>query len=232
MLAGEKKFLDVYTNATVEEGSAIESVTFNNNFTPNQGGTDLGIHSPPVGSTPSSRVGRKIYLWGVYIRLRLEWQKLQTSQTLSGMAGYYVSPKVRVLVVLDMQSNASEHVTLDKVLDGGGGRIANFTNLENTGRFRIMYDKIFSPNYSMNMPISQGAGSSAVFLPESQTNYKINIKPKHPIVVNFDTSVSSQAATACTTNQLRVFVFREHSPVAGQDQEVNAEWQVRTRYTD
>lgn len=96
------------------------------------------ISAVPQGDTESSRDGRVYYLTRISIRGEVTIDPIESS----------VAPlndrQARICLVLDTQTNGTEIVGTS-VMDGGQTRdIYSFRNLQETGRYRVLYDKTWT----------------------------------------------------------------------------------------
>lgn len=122
--------------------------------------TPACLFAPTVGAALNQRIGRKVKMLKVKINGTLQCDA-QTAQT-----GVDNAPKIRVLLVQDMQTNAAAMTAAQLMRDAGGATttISAFQNPDNFGRFKVLKDKTFvfqNPNMqtlsATNASFSQNA---------------------------------------------------------------------------
>lgn len=108
----------------------------------------------PQGVTEITRVGRKCVLKSIMWRWSLTLPETQAEATPP-------SPDtVRMMVFLDKQANGTTAAVLD-ILETAN--FQSFNNLSNSGRFKILYDKTITLNYSqLTAPIAASFATSTV----------------------------------------------------------------------
>lgn len=143
--------------------SELKDIT--NNFTPANlfvGGTTTAslqlCNGIAQGTTANSRLGRRIIMKSFMVRIVLAKAPTQTQE----------SP-VRIMLVYDQQTNGTTCVATDVLQTDS---IFGLTNLNNSNRFKILFDKHFkmgsvsdtSINYhkywKCNLPVQFNAGSA------------------------------------------------------------------------
>ncbi len=93
-------------------------------------------------TTPSGRIGRKIVVKSVAFRLHIVFPEAATP----------LHDLVRIIVLIDKQCNGAQPVVADILQTATTA--TSFYNLENSGRFEILFNKYF------NMFARSGAGNS------------------------------------------------------------------------
>ncbi len=161
----------------------------------------------PQGDLQSTRDGRKVHLTSV------QWQgTIHIDQSVSFNDA---SDTVRLLMVIDKQTNGSLPAITDLIVNNNW---ESFKNLENQGRFRVILDKFISVN-SMG---AQGDGTTASFLPVEK-HFKVFRKLSLNIEYN-DLSTSGAIGTITTNNVVILLISRNAN--------ASIESCIRFRYTD
>lgn len=191
--APELKFLDtLYSAVTVATGGSA---------------TPVSLNLLAQGMTPITRVGMKIQVTSVQIKLRL----LMAQSTTSANAAL-----CRFLLVVDKQCNGALPVELE--LLSQSGNVSAMRNPQNAHRFRTLWDHTFQLNAPGLAWNSSGETSSAmdqtvVFFKRLQT----------PVYYEGATA----ALTEVTQNNLVLFVYNNRSPPV-----VTLSGVVRIRFID
>lgn len=131
--------------------------------------TPLCLFVPKVSAALNGRIGRQVKMIKLKIRgqIRIPPQSVQ--------AGADASDKVRLLVVLDMQTNASQMTGAQLLNDAGttDATINSYQNPNNFGRFRVLKDKMIDFS-NVNM-----TGAAAAIEQAGMTrSFKFSIKLK------------------------------------------------------
>ncbi len=158
----------------------------------------------PRGTSLSERIGRKIYIRSLEIFYTFV---LQTTPTISEM-----SNEVRVLVLVDKQTNGSSPAILD-VLETASVR--SFHNLDHSSRFVYVWDKRFA------MTTIAGGGTHSF---ESNDCGRVNKRFRKSIVVEFEEPGTGILSTI-TTHNLLCFVVTDRT-------NTQVDLKFRIRYTD
>lgn len=180
----ELKFLDSY------RAPAAFTTTWSA-MSPSTGVTDC-LTMPAQGDGESNRDGRHYYIHGIYIRGTIQRAVVEADTAPP------IQEHARIVLVWDSQTNATA-VTATSVMDNGAGVDLNsFRNLQNSKRFKILYDKIFKINPQI---VNEGAVNSFAAQGWAQ-HFKINKTFKTPIPVN---CVATTAAVAsCSDNSINM----------------------------
>lgn len=126
----EKKFYDTYLT-----NQAIVATTNGAEVDP---AADLScLNAIAQGDGESNRDGRRCILKSVYVKGVLE------ASGVADAADPQPAKVVRVIMVLDRQTNGVQLNSEDVLKDSAGSDVNSFTNLQHSGRFRIMYDRTF-----------------------------------------------------------------------------------------
>ncbi len=124
----EKKFLDT-------ELASTQLTTSWAAFNPTGTGCTDSLSVPAEGNGESQRIGRAFTIDSIYIRGVLS-STLKESQ-----AAPVQDFRSRVIVYIDTQTNSAE-ATATEIMDAGGASdILAFRNLQNTHRFKVLFDK-------------------------------------------------------------------------------------------
>jgi hypothetical protein len=140
------------------------------------------------GVAPNQRIGRKIKVHRVSARLRV----LKSATTVSNPTQTY-----RVMVVIDRQTNGTQF-TIDDLLDDGAttNLTRQFRLLTNSGRFKVLSDKIFTLNHMAPRDTS----TSEVAPVATFWQWSANLKG---MPIEFDGSTG--AVTEVRTNNIYIF---------------------------
>lgn len=164
------------------------------------------------------RIGRKVTIRNIYLRLIFEWINSATSNLLAGTLGHET---IRVLLFIDKQTNGSAVIGTDLL---EADNFLSFRNMANTGRFRVLHDKQYVFNTTA---IAAGNGTAN----DSQLVHKeyiIKISKKVYIPIEFDGATG--AITEIRTNNIGLMVWAAHGgriKLFGTAKSVG-----RLRYTD
>lgn len=190
----EKKFLDI------EVDDANVSAT----------GTVQGTGSVLLlvqGVGPTQRVGRKVTVTDINWRVNYELPN----------ADSVVAPKsgdmVRAIMYLDTQTNGATAVVTDILEDA---EYKSYRNLENQGRFRIIFDKTIAMNYMA----TNGDGADNNY---SERNYWTTFYKKCSIPIEY--TGATGAITEMTSNNIGILYISKNGVAA-------MESTIRIRYTD
>lgn len=207
----EKKFLD-FDISEVTIGATWETMVST------LGTSTSTMHVIARGSGPSARIGRKITLTKIQIRLNLEFIDASASSLLTAQTGHET---VRFILVWDKQCNGAgisgtSYLAVD---------LYNaFRNISNGGRYVALHDK----TYTFNRPtISAGDGTAN----DSQSVHKdwnINITKNVFIPIEYDDVVGNDGTIdEIKSNNVGLYVI---SRVGGRIR-INTS-KVRVRYID
>lgn len=193
----ELKFKDFTTSFSSSASGTIETIT-----------EHLDIAQ---GDGPQERIGRRVKLKSFY------WKITMRLDSVIVMSGHN---NVRVIAVLDKQCNGSAPALSGTVLTTATQQ--SNTNLENSMRFRILYDRVFTFNH-----LAGGAGGDAatnILRAASVEKYvEINL-PVNGLVIDFDSSLVTGVISTRRSNNIMLYFFTSHaSPM-------NHSTTVRIRY--
>ncbi len=143
----EKKFYDtsIVNTATSTTWAAVEDATADT------------ISAVAQGDGESDRDGRVYEIHSLHIR------GIISSDLSEGAASPINDSFVRIAVVLDTQTNGAQLTATAVHETGGTPDYLSFRNLQNTGRFKILYDKSFviKPQSMNEGAVNSFAGNSA-----------------------------------------------------------------------
>lgn len=167
-----------------------------------------------VGPKATERIGRQIILKSIHLRGVL---------TLPGTATSSAVDQVRILIVWDTQTNGqaiSPSDFLQETTIGGAtgtpvqADIDAFKNMQNSDRFRLLYDKIFS--------LKAAATDPATSVPVER---RINIFRKLNIPITYDDIVEAGGGVArIKSNHVTIWAISRHNIARISNQ-------IRIRYT-
>lgn len=192
--SAEKKFLDTeIDDATVSSTGTI------------QGTGSVLLLVQGVG--PTQRVGRKVTVTDVNWRVNYELPN----------ADSVVAPKagdiVRAIMYLDTQTNGATATVTDVLEDA---EYKSYRNLENQGRFKILFDKTIAMNYMA----TNGNGADNNY---SERNYWTTFYKKCSIPIEY--TGATGAIAEMTSNNIGILYISKNGVAA-------MESTIRIRYTD
>lgn len=177
-------------------------------------GTVLCLNGVAQGDGESQRDGRKYKMNSLHITGRLNLAANTDGANLQS------SVNTRLVVVLDKQTNGAQMNAEDCFVDPTAGALAPYTfrNLENSGRFVVLYDKLYTLN--VNAASGNGTTNDTADLIKA---FKINIKiPERYSQVN--TKGTSAAVTDITDNSIHLLAW------SGVDAKVSVAYISRLRF--
>lgn len=134
------------------------------------------LFAPIMGTNFDQRIGRKVEILSCRIKGFIDTQKL-VNQTVPNNA-----TNIRLIIVLDQQTNGVTVTPSDVILSGTGApAIDMFQNAANFGRFKVLKDKIYKmqdPNLSWDGTNLEQNGLTIPF--------KFNYKWKKPLPIQFN----------------------------------------------
>ena len=170
------------------------------------GGYPLTI---PIGTGPSERIGRRIFIHSIHFKMRME---------ATGSASADQDINTVWCFCLDKQSNGSLPAVLDvyKTNDMDGMR-----NLDNVNRFATV--KKLNCHFKKTTVI---VGSTPATYVKVNKRVQINLQFKKPIVIDYSASAGIQSETRSNS------LFMMHASDSGVANGVTLAGTVRVRYTD
>lgn len=171
MAVTERKYFDVEFSGAIPavaaswQGTELDPATLNTLFAPIQG---TGFNN---------RIGRKIHILSIKIRMQITCAE-QTNQTTADSSSI-----CRLIFYQDKQTNATQAQGEDVIDSGAGSQAVNmYQNPANFGRFKVLRDKRFTlanPNMTYDGTNIEQAGLAKTF------QYNFNFK-RYPIEVHFN----------------------------------------------
>jgi len=141
--------------------------------------TPLCLFAPTVGAALNQRIGRQVSM-----------MKCRVAGTVSiinqaAQAATDTSSKIRIILVLDKQTNAAQMTGAQLQNDSGtnASTISSFQNPNNFGRFKVLKEKVLTLG-DLNMTGSPTAAD--VIQAGVKRAFKMNYKFKTPVVVHFN----------------------------------------------
>lgn len=198
----ENKFYDTRYGET-----AVSTTTAGSEADPGAGISCL--NAVTQGDGESQRDGKKIMMRSIELRGRVG------ALNLADDADPPASYTVRVLLVLDTQTNGAQLNSEDVLLDQGGTKYLDNRNLQYSSRFRILWDKYFTiePFHAM----ADGANTGAF----SMKDQIFRVYRKLNIPVNY--TGTTEAIANITDNSLHVIAL-------GNNANAFVEWVSRLRF--
>jgi len=139
----------------------------------------LCLFVPTVGSGLNQRIGRQVKV------LKLKVHGTISFAPVAAVALAETSSKIRMLLVIDQQTNSTQMLPAD-LMNGSPGATAtinSFQNPNNFGRFRVLKDKVA---FLQDPNMVGDPGVPNVVLNGQKKNFKFNINFKEPLVVHFN----------------------------------------------
>lgn len=222
----EKKFTDLFFDATL-------NAAFNSQI------TIPSLFVIPRGDGPSQRIGSKVFAEKVTFRYKIVPTALNTTT-----ASAQPTPVVRVMIVQDMQSNATVPDPTDvveiksyqmnpadpdavpAVLDTE--QSLAYMNISNSKRFRILHDKMhtFQQDIAANITTADPAVKEIYY----RYTPKVVDKTKNlKYDVEYDVTNTNGWFTGLKSANIFVVLFSDNT---FNNQPIAFKWYSRTRYTD
>lgn len=161
--------------------------------------TPLCLFAPTVGSALNQRVGRQVKMMKVKVRGTIE-VPLQTVQTIVDSA-----TQIRVLLVLDKQTNAAQMTGAALMNDGADpdSTLDSFQNPNNFGRFQVLKDRsyVFEQKCAVN-----NAAATTVSIGGLMKTFNFTHRFKNPLTVHFNATNGGTVADI-VDNSLHVLML-------------------------
>lgn len=174
--SGEMKYFDTSLSTAL---SAVTTTWVAGTIT--DPATFLNLCVPTVGAAINQRIGRQIKVHKIKLRgsITIAPQAMDTAAD--------ASTTVRLLLVMDKQTNAAQMTAAQLLEDESNGALTihAFQNLANVGRFQVLKDKKWHFG-NLNLAGSPTAGD--VIQAGQKVNFKIDHVFRKPIIVNFNTT--------------------------------------------
>lgn len=139
----------------------------------------LCLFAPTVGAGLNQRIGRSVKM----LKCKVQGFVAIPVQAAQGAADS--STKVRIILVLDKQTNAAQMTSAQLMRDAGsaGTTINSYQNPDNFGRFHVLKDKTMSLS-NLNMTGSPTAGD--VIQAGMNRPFKLSYRFRNPVEVHFN----------------------------------------------
>ncbi len=200
-LGKELKFFDVDENAGVFTTTWAVQEPDTTNLT-----------AVAQGDGESNRDGRKYAMHSIHLKGMVSFPTTESA------TAPVADSSVRLVLVLDTQTNGAQ-LTATDVMDGGGSvDLLSFRNLQFTKRFKVLWDKLITVK-------PQGTNEGAINLfanSNTQRLFSFNKKFAKPIPVTMKGTTADIANV--TDNSI-------HLIVVGTDASLNLQYQSRLRFT-
>lgn len=172
--AGEMKYFDSHlSGATVPEGNDWTSTELDP-------ATLLTLFAPSEGPAINQRIGRKVNVHKISVKGMI------VSSTLADQADPVASSPVRLVLVQDTQTNATQLSGEDVFAAPGAANsalvVSSFQSLAQSGRFKILKDKILIHP----VPLCGTDGANTVSVSQNPIVFKFTYKFATPVVVRFN----------------------------------------------
>lgn len=168
----------------------------------------------PDGTGESQRIGRKITITGITLRLNIEFQAQSTSNSLN--AAQTAHETLRLILYIDKQCNGAaataSEILYDVSQEGGPPVIPEyneFRNLAHVRRFVILYDKLIT--FNSNAIGGAGFNVADVLVGMSERNvrdYQIKIHKKLFLPIYF--SGTTGGLSEIQSNNIGLIVWTKH----------------------
>jgi len=202
--AGEKNYLDTALTQDINASTPLLQL----------------LNAPVPGSGANQRIGRKICLKSIQLRLSLRYWVEVTGTAPDVVPG----SGVRVLLVWDKQTNGTA-VTTTTLFASTDYSLA-LINMDNRDRFAILMDKVYgTPNTasSLGFPSQTIGNIGGIFMLKK---YK---KLNHETVFN---SGSAGTVSDITTGSLYLIIVTDADATVNSDEGWSIEGNIRIRYED
>lgn len=222
---------------TGHAGGPGANIFFDGNATPNPDwylhfgaaapGNAMGLCRPSQGAGASQRIGRKVCLKSLFMRWRIKEAKNDSTDPMGS--------GIRLVIFLDTQSNGALPIASDlfqttgygslSAVRTGGVHSAQFiNNIENSQRFRILYDKIVMIN-SPSVATYNAAGPEVAQGMYRQSKEKMWSKYLRLKNIEIEMAGDTSNPNLCKSNALHCAV----TPIGGP---IYITGVFRTRFTD
>lgn len=174
---------------------------------PEEAEVDSLIAAIAHGSTYTSRIGTKIYLWSADIKLTLNHDAEGANQ----------ADQIRIILLVDRQSNGTQPL-VGEVLDTTNDvePTTAFRNLENSHRFRILKDmRIGLSSFTTAAPVTK--------------NINIHARFNKGLHVTYDKEDTTGTNDKIISNNIWLMVIGDD---ATSTNNAFVSWNARVRYTD
>jgi len=180
------------------------------------GGLVLVDHMAQIaqGDEPNQRDGRKVHISKIHITISIAMESQVTAS-----AGE--PTQWRIILYQDKQCNGTA-ATIPNVLDAGYALPSTaYRNLNETSRFRILWDKQFV--WNQQVWYNNNAGTLANVTRDEMKMFHFNKKVHIPIMFNAATG----SLATCRSNSLGIMVIRSNAVLTGADCIAKATYRLR-----
>ncbi len=170
------------------------------------------------GNGQSERIGRKYSIHSIHLKGQVWINHVES------MAGPPGDRQVRLVLVWDKQTNGAAF-TPSSVMLAPDEEINGFRNLENTKRFRVLWDEV------IDLP-QLGLSQSAVNAHDTGTRsvcFKKSIQFKTPIQVTC--TGTTNGVSSISDNNINLMACESDKHSAGDTRTLNLNYNCRLRYT-
>lgn len=186
-VTGEMKYFDTElqaTNVGVVTTTWVAGTLVDPGTTINLGDPAVAtpgcLFAPKVSASLNGRVGRKVKM----LKCKLNGMLSVMPQAAQGSTD--ASVKVRLILVMDMQTNAAPMTSAQLLRDGGGPStvIGSFQNPDQFGRFRVLKDKTFiieNPNMQTLSATNATFSQNGI-----KKTWKMGYRFRNPVDVHFN----------------------------------------------
>ncbi len=192
-------------------GSAVEKKFFDVNVTetlvPTAGVVRNSINLIPQGTTEITRIGRRIKIWKLDIRMYIT---LNATTNVSA-----TTDAIRYVIYIDKQCNGATATVADIIETTA---IKSFNNLANKGRFKVIMDR-----WTNISSTAGGYNGTALQFGQTERSKKYSFRFKKGIPIEFDDVTG--AITEIKSNNFGILQITERAVI-----DTNAK--IRLRFTD
>lgn len=185
-VSGEMKYFDADNNGTLlvattttwPAGTMLDPLT-----TINLGSAAVAtpqcLFAPTVGAALNQRIGRQVKVHKIKIHGHVN-VPTQAAQAQADSAS-----KIRIVLVMDQQTNAAPMTGAQLFQDGSGAAstLNTFQNPNNFGRFRVLKDKIIT---IANLNLAGSPTTADVIQASARVNFRFTVNFKTPVIVHFN----------------------------------------------
>lgn len=137
------------------------------------------LFAPTVGAALNARIGRKVRM------MKCRVNGIITIPVQAAQAAADTAAKIRIMLVMDNQTNAAAMTSAQLMNDGGAASttINSFQNPNNFGRFRVLKEKIVTLS---NMNLTGSPTAADVIQASAVRAWKMSYKFRQPVEVIFN----------------------------------------------
>jgi len=155
--------------------------------------TPLCLFAPTVGSGLNQRIGRSVKMMKVKVSGHI------TIAAQTGLAAPPASSKIRVVLVMDKQTNAAQMTSAQLFNDSAdaSSTISSFQNPNNFGRFQVLKEKVIN---AFNPGVTGVVAGSLVVAPANVFPFKFSYNFNGNTHVNFNATSGGTVADIITNS--------------------------------